>query len=141
MWFRNYTLAEISAYNDRNMLRHVGLELLEIGPDYLVGRMPVDERTKQTFGLFHGGASVVLAESIGSIAANMVVNPETHYAVGLEVNCNHLQSAREGWVTGIASPIRIGKTTQVWEIRMSGDDGQLTAISRLTMAVVAHRFS
>lgn len=141
MWFRNYTLAEISAYNDRNMLRHVGLELLEIGPDYLVGRMPVDERTKQTFGLFHGGASVVLAESIGSIAANMVVNPETHYAVGLEVNCNHLQSAREGWVTGIARPIRIGKTTQVWEIRMSGDDGQLTAISRLTMAVVAHRFS
>lgn len=141
MWFRNYTLAEISAYNDRNMLRHVGLELTEIGPDYLVGRMPVDERTKQTFGLFHGGASVVLAESIGSIAANMVVNPETHYAVGLEVNCNHLQSAREGWVTGIARPIRIGKTTQVWEIRMSGDDGQLTAISRLTMAVVPHRFS
>lgn len=141
MWFRNYSLTEISAYNDRNMLKHVGLELLEIGPDYLVGRMPVDERTKQTFGLFHGGASVVLAESIGSIAANMVVNPETHYAVGLEVNCNHLQSAREGWVTGIARPIRIGKTTQVWEIRMSGDDGQLTAISRLTMAVVAHRFS
>lgn len=137
MWFRNYTLAEIAAYNDRNMLRHVGLELLEIGEDYLVGRMPVDERTKQTFGLFHGGASVVLAESIGSIAANMVVNPETHFAVGLEVNCNHLQSAREGWVTGIARPIRIGRTTQVWEIRMSGDDGKLTAISRLTMAVVA----
>jgi 1,4-dihydroxy-2-naphthoyl-CoA hydrolase len=138
MWFRPYSLSEVSNMNNTNMLAHVGLELTEIGPDYLMGRMPVDHRTKQTFGLFHGGASVVLAESLGSIAANMVVNPQTHYAVGLEVNCNHLSSARGGWVTGIAKPIRIGRTTQVWEIRMSGDNGELTAISRLTMAVLQH---
>ncbi|MEY3442791.1 MAG: hypothetical protein RLZZ519_1072 [Bacteroidota bacterium] len=136
MWYRAYSLEEISHINNIHMLAHVGLELTEIGPDFLKGRMPVDHRTTQTFGLFHGGASVVLAESIGSIAANMVINPATHYAVGLEVNCNHLSSARSGWVTGIAKPIRIGRTTQVWEIRMSGDNGELTAISRLTMAVL-----
>jgi 1,4-dihydroxy-2-naphthoyl-CoA hydrolase len=138
MWHRPYTLEEIAKANDINMLAHVGLEFLEIGPDYLKGRMPVDERTKQTFGLFHGGASVVLAETLGSIGANLVLDPTTHFAVGLEVNCNHLTSARSGWVTGIAKPIRVGRTTQVWEIRMTNDEGVLTAISRLTMAVLPH---
>lgn len=138
MWYRPYSLDEISGPFNVNMLAHVGLEITEIGPDFLKGRMPVDHRTMQTFGLFHGGASVVLAETLGSIGANLVLNQETHYAVGLEVNCNHLSAVRSGWVTGVAKPVRIGRTTQVWEIRMYGDNGDMTAISRLTMAVLQY---
>lgn len=122
--------------NEVKMLAHVGLELIEIGEDWLTGRMPVDERTQQPFGIFHGGATVVLAESLGSIAANMVLNPATHYAVGLEVNANHLRSVRNGWVTGVARPVHLGRSTQVWEIRMHDDQGNPSAISRLTMAVL-----
>ena len=136
IWFKDYTLAEMRPINEVNMLAHVGLELTEVGPDFLVGRMPVDARTQQPFGIFHGGATVVLAESLGSIASNMVVNPETHYAVGLDVNANHLRSARSGWVTGTARPIHLGRTTHVWEIKLEDEQGKLTAISRLTMAVL-----
>lgn len=118
------------------MLAHVGLELVEVGPDYLLGRMPVDHRTQQPFGIFHGGATIVLAESLGSIGANMVIDPATHYAVGLEVNANHLRSVRSGWVTGRATPVHLGRTTQVWDIRLHDDAGHATAISRLTMAVL-----
>lgn len=136
IWFRNYTLAEIVPLNNVNMLAHVGLELTEIGPDFLRGRMPVDARTQQPFGIFHGGATVVLAESLGSIAANMVIDPSLQYAVGLEVNANHLRSVRSGWVTGTARAIHIGRSTQVWEIQMQDDAGKPSAISRLTMAVL-----
>jgi 1,4-dihydroxy-2-naphthoyl-CoA hydrolase len=136
IWFKTYTLAELKPFNEVKMLAHVGLELTEIGPDFLSGRMPVDDRTQQPFGIFHGGATVVLAESLGSIAANLVLNPATHYAVGLEVNANHLRSVRNGWVTGIARAIHIGRTTQVWDIRLHDDSGKPSAISRLTMAVL-----
>jgi 1,4-dihydroxy-2-naphthoyl-CoA hydrolase len=136
IWFRPYTLEELKPHNEVNMIAHLGLELVEIGPDYLVGRLPVDHRTKQTFGLFHGGASVVLAETLGSIGANMLVNPETHYAVGLEVNANHVRPVREGWVTGTARPLHIGRFTQVWEILLRDDAGNLSAVSRHTVAVV-----
>jgi 1,4-dihydroxy-2-naphthoyl-CoA hydrolase len=136
IWFRAYTLEELNAYNSVNMLSYLGMEFTEIGEDYLVGRLPVDHRTKQTFGLFHGGATVVLAESLASIGANMVLNPETHYAVGLEVNANHLRSVRSGWVTATARPVRIGRTTQVWEIKLQDDEGNLSAVSRLTVAVM-----
>lgn len=118
------------------MLAHIGLELIEIGPDFLVGRIPVDARTTQPFGIVHGGASVVLAESLGSIAANLVLDNSKNYAVGLEVNANHLRSVRSGWVTGIAKAAHIGRTTQVWEIKMHDDEGKPSAISRLTMAVL-----
>lgn len=136
IWFRAYTLAELRPVNEVKMLAHVGMELVEIGPDYLVGRLPVDARTQQPFGLFHGGATVVLAESLGSIGANLVVNPATHYAVGLEVNANHLRSARSGWVTGVAHPVHLGRTTQVWEIKLHDEEDKPIAISRLTMAVL-----
>jgi 1,4-dihydroxy-2-naphthoyl-CoA hydrolase len=136
IWFRAYTLEELRPHNEVNMISHLGLELVEIGPDYLVGRLPVDHRTKQTFGLFHGGASVVLAETLGSIGANMLVNPETHYAVGLEVNANHVRPVKEGWVTGTARPLHIGRFTQVWEILLRDDAGNLSAVSRHTVAVV-----
>jgi 1,4-dihydroxy-2-naphthoyl-CoA hydrolase len=136
IWFSPYTLAQLRPHNEVKMLAHLGIELLEIGANYLLGTMPVDERTQQPFGILHGGASVVLAESLGSIAANMVLNPQTHYAVGLEVNANHLRSVREGYVTGKAKPIHLGKSTQVWEIQISRPDGKPCAISRLTMAVL-----
>jgi 1,4-dihydroxy-2-naphthoyl-CoA hydrolase len=137
IWFRDYTLAELRPFNEVNMLAHCGLELTEIGPDYLVGRMPVDHRTQQPFGIFHGGATVVLAESLGSISANLVLDPTKQYAVGLEVNANHLRAVRSGWVIGTARPIHLGRSTQVWEIRMMDDQGNASAISRLTMAVLA----
>jgi uncharacterized protein (TIGR00369 family) len=136
IWFDAYTLAQMRPLNEVNMLAHVGLELIEIGPDSLTGRMPVDQRTQQPFGIFHGGATVVLAESLGSIGANMVVNPATHYAVGLEVNANHLRAVRSGWITGVAKAVHLGRTTQVWEIRMHDDAGKPSAIARLTMAVL-----
>lgn len=136
IWFKAYTLEELKPMNEVNMLAHVGLELLEIGPDFLIGRMPVDARTQQPFGIFHGGATVVLAESLGSIAANLVIDPATHYAVGLEVNANHLRAVSSGWVTGIARAVHIGRSTQVWEIRLHDDNGKASAISRLTMAVL-----
>lgn len=136
IWYKAYTLEELKPFNEVNMLAHVGLELIEVGADFLVGRMPVDERTQQPFGIFHGGATVVLAESLGSIAANLVLNPATHYAVGLEVNANHLRAVRSGWVTGVARAVHLGRTTSVWDIRLHDDAGKPTAISRLTMAVL-----
>ena len=138
IWFKNYTLEELVPVNNVNMLAHIGLELIEIGPDFLVGRIPVDARTMQPFGIVHGGASVVLAESLGSIAANLVLDPKLQYAVGLEVNANHLRSVRSGWVTGIAQAVHLGRSTQVWEIKMQDDEGKPSAISRLTMAVLNH---
>jgi len=131
------TTEEVNANVGQNMVSHLGIEFLELGDDYLTGRMPVDERTHQPFGLLHGGASVALAESLGSMAANLCVNLETHYCVGLEINANHLRSVRTGWVIGTAKAVHIGRTTQVWDIRIRDEKDNLVCISRLTMAVVA----
>lgn len=139
IWYKAFTLAEVIAVNDINMQAHLGLELLELGEDFLRGRLPVDERTKQPFGTFHGGASVVLAETLGSIAANLVLNPDTHFAVGLEINANHLHTVRSGWVNAVARPVHLGRSTQVWDIRLHDDDGKPVAISRLTMSVLSRR--
>jgi 1,4-dihydroxy-2-naphthoyl-CoA hydrolase len=138
IWFREYTLPELQAANAVNMLAHLDIQVTEIGPDFLAGTMPVDTRTQQPFGILHGGATCVLTESLGSIGANLTLNPATHYAVGLEVNANHLRSVRAGRVRGEARPVHLGRSTQVWEIRVSDEQGQLCAISRLTMAVLAH---
>jgi 1,4-dihydroxy-2-naphthoyl-CoA hydrolase len=138
IWFRDYTLPELQAANAVNMLHHLDIQIAEIGPDYLVGTMPVDERTRQPFGVLHGGATCVLTESLGSIGANLVLNPASHYAVGLEVNANHLRSVSQGRVRGEARPVHLGRSTQVWEIRVTDQEGRLCAISRLTMAVLPH---
>ncbi|MCI3945027.1 4-hydroxybenzoyl-CoA thioesterase domain protein [Pseudomonas syringae] len=106
--------------------------------DSLTASMVVDQRTHQPFGLLHGGASVVLAESLGSMASYLMVDPNTHFCVGLEVNANHLRGVRNGRVTGVVRPIHIGRTTHVWDIRISTDEGKLSCISRLTVAVVPH---
>ncbi len=113
----------------------LGIEFTEIGDDYLIARVPVDERTKQPLGLLHGGVSVVLAETIGSCGAAHASPPE-NIAVGLEINANHIRSATEGWVTGIGKAVHLGRTTHVWEIKMTNDQGKLTCISRITVAIL-----
>ncbi|SDD67464.1 hotdog fold thioesterase [Aquimonas voraii] len=118
------------------LVQHLGIEVLEVGEDFIRGRMPVDHRTHQPFGLLHGGASVALAETLGSMAASLCVDPATQMAVGLEINANHLRAVTTGWVIGTARPIHVGRSTQVWDIRIENETGQPVCISRLTMAVV-----
>lgn len=118
------------------MVEHLGIKFTEIGSDYLMATMPVDERTKQPLGLLHGGASVALAETMGSVGATICVDMNKQYAVGLEINTNHIKSARDGVVTGKASPIHLGRGTQVWSIEIRNQEDQLVAISRITMAIL-----
>ena len=137
-WFREYKAEDIQNQFDSGMLAHLGIECVEIGPDYLIGSMPVDHRTQQPFGLLHGGASCVLAESLGSIASNMTLDPTKNYAVGLDINANHLRSARSGLVFGKAEPVHLGRKTHVWQIKITDEKGKMICISRLTMAVLEH---
>lgn len=136
IWYRPYTLAELERLSEGCMPGHVGIRFTEIGPDFLRGTMPVDSRTRQPFGLLHGGASVTLAETLGSVAANCCIDAARRFAVGQEINANHLRSARSGHVTGTARPLHLGARTQVWDIRIEDEKGRLTCVSRLTVAVV-----
>ncbi|GAB2540279.1 MULTISPECIES: hotdog fold thioesterase [unclassified Simplicispira] len=136
IWKKPITLAECTRTSENTAVTHLGIEFVEVGDDYLVGRVPVDERTRQPFGLLHGGVSVVLAETLGSIGA-FYASPEGHRGVGLDINANHLRAATSGWVTGTARAVHIGRTTQVWQIDMVNDAGELTCVSRITMAILA----
>jgi len=118
------------------MIHHIDIQFTELGDDYLKGTMPVDERTTQTMGILHGGASVVLAETLGSIGANLVVDPAQYACVGLDINANHIRSVKSGRVTGTAKPIHIGGSTQVWGIEIRDEANRLICTSRLTMAVL-----
>ena len=131
-------MSVLNGLNEKTTAQHLGIEITEMGDDFVRGRVPVDHRTKQPFGLLHGGVSVVLAESLGSIGA-YYASPEGHNAVGLDINANHLRSAKSGWVTGTARPVHLGRTTHVWQIEMVNEEGELTCISRLTMAILAPR--
>ena len=119
------------------MHEHLGMELVDCGDDWLRMRMPVDERTRQPHGRLHGGASVALAETVASIAANLCVDSNEKIAVGQEINANHIRPAYEGWVYGTARPEALGRTSQVWSIRIEDDAGRLVCISRFTVAVIA----
>ncbi|MEY4874894.1 MAG: hypothetical protein RL708_43 [Bacteroidota bacterium] len=119
-----------------NMIGLLGIECIEVGDDYLKAKMPVDDRTKQSAGLLHGGANVTLAESIGSLAANFCVNQDSFYAVGLEINANHIRTKHDGWVYGTARPIHIGQSTQIWEIKIVDENDKLMCIVRHTVAVL-----
>ena len=133
---------ELDALNnmgDGCMVEHLGIKFTEIGNDYLIATMPVDERTKQPLGLLHGGASVALAETMGSLGATLCLDLNKQYAVGLEINTNHIKSAKSGVVTGKASPIHMGKGTHVWSIEIKNDENQLVAISRITLAILDRR--
>jgi uncharacterized protein (TIGR00369 family) len=129
-------LAALKARNKSNAAGNLGIEFTEQGEDFLRGTMPVDHRTLQPYGLLHGGASVLLAETLGSMAANMCVDdPATGQAVGIEINANHLRAVTEGMVTGTARALHVGRGTQVWEIRIEDEQGRPVCVSRLTLAM------
>jgi len=136
IWKKPISLELLNQTNARTAATHLGIEITEVGDDFLRGRVPVDERTRQPFGILHGGVSVVLAETLGSCGAAFTL-PEGYRAVGLDINANHLRGATSGWVTGIARPVHVGRTTQVWQIELTNDAGELTCVSRITMAVLA----
>jgi len=118
--------------------QHLGLEFLEVGDDFIKARVPVDHRTRQPYGILHGGVSVVLAETLGSCGA-MYSCGEDQRPVGLDINANHIRAARSGWVTGITRPVHLGRSTQVWHIDITNEDGELTCVSRLTLAMLQVR--
>ncbi|AYB34168.1 hotdog fold thioesterase [Chryseolinea soli] len=130
------TVEALNKWSANTLAEQLGISFTVIGEDYLEATMPVDRRTHQPLGLLHGGASVALAETMGSVAATLCVDGTKHYCVGLEINANHIKSAREGFVTGVVKPIHVGRKTQVWEIRISNQIGELVCISRITMAVL-----
>ena len=133
------TLEEVKRWTDSrpNLAHALGIEITAVADDYLEGRMPVDGRTHQPMGLLHGGASVALAETLGSLAAALRIDRTRQACVGLEINANHLKGVRDGWVRGRATPVHIGRSTQVWEIRITHEEtGSLVCLSRLTMAVI-----
>jgi 1,4-dihydroxy-2-naphthoyl-CoA hydrolase len=129
------TLESLNKWGQNTLAEVLGIEFVEIGDDFLVAQMPVNAKTHQPLGLLHGGASVALAETLGSVAATLCVD-ENKFCVGLEINANHLKGVRNGFVKGTTRPIHIGKQTQVWEIRISNDLNELICISRITMAVL-----
>jgi 1,4-dihydroxy-2-naphthoyl-CoA hydrolase len=139
IWKVQVTAEELNANKNEDMVSYLGIEFTEVGEDFISGKMPVDHRTRQPFGILHGGAHVVLAETLGSLAANLVIEPNKGHAVGLDINSNHLKSIKEGYVYGVARPIHIGGATQVWEIKISDENNNLLNISRLTMFVVKNK--
>lgn len=136
IWKQAVSIDLITQRNLNTMAHHLGIEYVALDDESLTATMPVDERTRQPLGIMHGGASCVLAETVGSVAANYCVD-ETHYCVGLDINTNHIRSVREGRVVAVAKPFHLGKSTQVWSIEIRNEVGQLISVNRLTMAVLA----
>ncbi|MEM8524901.1 MAG: hotdog fold thioesterase [Bacteroidota bacterium] len=139
IWKKEFTIEGINALNDACMPGHLGIEITEVGEDFLRAKMPVDNRNKQPMGLLHGGASVVLAETLGSVAGLLCIEDLSKTIVGVEINANHLRSAKAGFVTGTAKPVKIGRSLQVWNIEITDEQGRLTCVSRFTAAVVDMR--
>ncbi len=138
IFFSPVTAEEVneSQIIEGQMARHLGIEMTEVGPDFMTAKMPVDHRTIQRIGILHGGASLALAETVGSIAASYCVDRENFYIVGQEINANHLRPVRSGFVYATARPLHLGRASQVWDIRITNDEGKLTCVSRFTVAVL-----
>lgn len=136
IWLKPVNVNDLNQYQQQTLVTHLGIRYTEVGEDYLKATMPVDARTKQPAGILHGGASAALAETLGSTGANLVVDRTKTLCVGLELNCNHIRAMREGQVTGTARPLHVGRTTQVWEIKITDDQDRLVCVSRITMAVL-----
>ena len=137
IWFKkDLQLNDFVALSKGNMAEHLGIEWTELGADFLKARMPVDHRTNQPYGLLHGGASCVLAETIGSVASAMVIDNSKSICVGLEINANHIRGVREGFVEGTATPLHIGNSTHVWDIKIHDSRNKLVCVSRLTVAIL-----
>jgi 1,4-dihydroxy-2-naphthoyl-CoA hydrolase len=139
IWFQEYNIEEVQKRGLGTMVEHIGINISELGADFLCGTMPIDNRTVQPMGILHGGASVALAETLGSLAANLVVDPQKYYCVGLDINANHIRAGRKGLVTGTAKPVHIGSSTQVWSIEIRDEENRLVCLSRLTMAVLSRK--
>lgn len=136
IWFQEYSLDELNERSKGTMGEFLDMQFTEIGDDYLCMAMPVDNRTKQPYGLLHGGASAALAETIGSVASSLCINPEKQICVGIEINCNHIRGKKDGIVTAMAKPLHIGATTHVWDIKINDERGKLVCVSRLTVAIL-----
>jgi uncharacterized protein (TIGR00369 family) len=136
IWQKPISVEILTTLSENTAVSQLGIEFVEIGDDFLRGRVPVDARTRQPFGLLHGGVSVVLAETLGSCGATCASAPE-YVAVGLEINANHLRAVRNGWVTGVARPVHLGRSTHVWQIDLHDDAGNPVCVSRLTVALLA----
>lgn len=140
IWFnQEVRLSDLLSLAPGTMSSHLGMEWIELGPDFLKMKMPVDERTKQPYGLLHGGASCSLAETVGSIGSHLVINPAEYICVGLEINANHISSARSGYVTATATPLHLGGSTHVWDIKIHSDENKLVCVCRLTVAILKKR--
>jgi len=138
IWTRPISVEALTESHRNTAPEHLGIEFLEVGDDFIAARVPVDHRTRQPYGLLHGGVSVVLAETLGSCGA-IYCTPEGHRVVGLDINANHIRAATSGWVTGRTTPVHVGRSTQVWAIELRNDAGDLTCVSRITMAVLGPR--
>ena len=136
IWTRQFTLEEVRKFQHDTMGEHLGIEIVDIGPDYIEAKMPVDHRTMQPDRILHGGASVALAETLGSVGGTMCVDRARFQIVGQEINANHLRPATEGHVTGRARPIHLGRRSQVWNIEITDDRKRLICVSRLTIAIL-----
>lgn len=140
IWFnKDFKVEDLFHLRKDTLAEQIGLEFTEVGPDYLRGTMPVDHRTHQPYGLLHGGASCVLAETIGSVASAYVVDHSKFYCVGLEINANHVRGVRSGIVTGTARPLHLGANTHVWDIKIEDDGGKLVCVSRLTVMIIPRK--
>ena len=137
IWYSDPTVESIDWMNAKTLSESLNIRVTEIGNDFIKGTMPVDERTKQPFGLLHGGASVALAETLGSIASWLMVNPEMFIGVGIEINANHIKAVTSGFVTGVCKPIHVKGINHIWEIKIFNDAGELTCISRFTCTIIA----
>jgi 1,4-dihydroxy-2-naphthoyl-CoA hydrolase len=136
LWFTPIDIQLLNTTSKNSMGEFLGIEVIEIGEDYMIAKMPVNERTKQPYGVLHGGASVVLAESIGSIASNCIVDITKFHCFGLEISANHIRSVSQGYVYAKATNLHVGRTTHVWDIKITNEEGKLVCASRLTMAIV-----
>jgi len=136
IWFDETPLSYAAERRRETLVGALGIELVDAGDDWLSARMPVDHRTKQPAGVLHGGASAALAETLASWGSAFCVDPKKHHCVGLEINANHVRPASEGWVIGFARPVHLGRTTHIWDVRISDEAGKLVCISRVTMAVL-----
>ena len=137
IWFdKNVTLESLSSFGKGTMSEHLGIEWVDLGDDFFKAKMPVDHRTNQPYGLLHGGASCVLAETLGSVASYLVIDSSQFYCVGIEINANHIRSATNGFVYGVCSPLHLGSSTHVWDIRITNEEDKLVCISRLTVAII-----
>ena len=138
IWKQAISVEALNALHKGTAPEHLGMEFLEVGDDFIRARIPVDERTRQPYGLIHGGVSVVLAETLGSCGA-IYCCPPGQRCVGLDINANHIRGVKDGWVTGTTTPVHVGRSTQVWHIELRNDAGELTCVSRITMAVLPER--